>query len=379
MEQDRPKPDPTISALAMGGPVNQCARKSDSQSILVVNYQPAQSVSVAERLRLLEEFPPTQVRLQKIDATGTATNLRRFVRSVPACDIVHCNIAEPEAWTILALSHVLIARFFGKAVIADLGFSFDEDSFERPPVLLRMILGLCTLTVVTSERAAAVLSRLGVNTVQIPEALASSEFTDRELNSVQPNMLTTYPHGDQVAAECVIKAFIQVKAKYPRAEMTILTDARNRDACLKLISGRERSCIAVASAGDLSEAASCYAEADVFVNSSVVGGLRPMLKAMAAGLPVVAVSGYYRDELIVDHRNGLAYRENSPGELADRIIELVETPELIHELTDHARLSVADHSWSRISLRWLACYRELRRRPSTAVIAGAGRHSHQAT
>ncbi len=391
MTQNRPKTDKQMSAFAMGGPVDQRTPKDDSPTILLVNCQPPRSTSVAERFSLLEGLLADQAKRQEIDippeTTGahrhrggpTVGNLSRFVRSVPACDIVHCNIAEPEAWTMLALSHVLIARFFGKAVVADLGFSFDEEHFEHPPVVLRIILGLCTVAVVTSEHATTVLTRRGINAIQIQEALASTEFTDRKVNSVQPQILTVFPHANQIAAECVVKAFRMVKAKYPRTEMTILVDGRDRDACRELISERDRLGIAVVSAGNAGETASCYAEADMFVNSSVVGGLRPMLKGMASGLPVVSAAGYFRDELIVDHRNGLAYRENDPGELADRIIELIEAPDLINGLTDHARLTVAEHAWSKISRRWLACYRKLRRARHVASITRTSHQSHQPT
>lgn len=375
----------------MGGPLYQGAQKDDRPAILLVNCQSPRSASVAERLRLLTGFLTKQCRLQRIDTLLDAASVRRrhgvaiasqlksFVRKAPSCEIVHCNLAEPEAWTVAALGQVLLARFFGKAVVADLGSSINEESFEHPPLVLRMILVLCTMAVVTSEHAAAIVARRGVNVEQIPEALAASEFVDRKVQSVQPQILAVYPHGDRVAGECLAKAFKLVKTKYPRTEMTILADERDRNICRQLISERDRSSITVASAGNFREAVSCYAEADMLINSSVARGLRPMLKGMASGLPVVAATGYFRDELIVDRKNGLAYRENDPGDLADRIIELIETPELISQLTGQARLTVAVHAWSIVSRRWLACYRKLQQSPRAAEVARAGHHSHLPT
>lgn len=364
---------------------------SDAPAVLLVDCKAPRSSSVAERLRLLERLLVSQEYLQSIDTqpanTGAdkrrkgdaAGNLRRFVRKVPTCDIVHCNLAEPEAWTMSAVGQVLIARFFGKAVIADLGFSINEESFEHPPLALRMILSLCTVAVVTTELAAALLARRGVKATQIPEALASTEFTDRKVTSVQPQILTVYSRADRVANEGVVRAFKLVKAKYPRAEMTILADDSDHSACQQLISERDRSSITVASAANANETASCYAEADMFVNTSVAGGLRPMLKAMASGLPVLSAAGFYRDELLVDRRNGLAYREHDPGDLADRVIELIESPELIQEFTNQARSSVAERAWSKIGRRWLAFYRRLQQSPHTAGAARAGHTSHQPT
>jgi glycosyltransferase involved in cell wall biosynthesis len=348
-----------------------------------------QASSETKRLGLLESLLTKQYRLQKIDTSFEvddkhllpviANNLRHFARAVPVCDIVHCNLSKPEEWTMLALSHVLIARFFGKTVVTDLGFSFDEESFDHPPLALRMILGLSTITVVTSEHAATLLARRGINAVQIPEALTSTEFTDRKVTSVQPQILTVYQHYDHGAAECVVKAFRFVKAKYPRAEMKILVDNQDLNACRQLTGESEHSSITVAAADNTTETASCYAEADMFVNSSVVGGLRPIKRAMASGLPVVSAAGFYRDELIIDRRNGLAFRENNQGDLADRIIELIETPEMIPKLTDQARLSVADHTWSKISQLWLACYRKFRLSQHRSNVARASHPSHQPT
>ncbi|MDH3891303.1 MAG: glycosyltransferase family 4 protein [candidate division Zixibacteria bacterium] len=389
MKRNNTKPNLLLSSLALGGPVDHGTKSDDSPQVLLVTNKRPRSAVRAVRFSLLEGLLDDQNRLHKIDHSADssarhrrgagALDLRRFVRTVPSCEIVHCNLAEPEAWTMLAVGQTLVARFFGKAVVADLGFSIDEESFEHPPLALRLILGLCTVAVVTSEHAATILARRGVHVEQIPEALAPSEFTDRKVNSVQPQVLTVYSQADRSATECVVRAFNSVKAKYPRAEMTVLADDSDGDAARQLTGDGARSSITVAAALTAEQTSSYYAEADMFVNSSVVGGLRPMKKAMASGLPVVSAAGFYRDELIVDRRNGLTYRENDPGALADRIIELVETPRLIGELTENARLSVADHTWSRIGRRWSSCYRRLRTTRRTATAAAAGHHSHQQT
>ena len=48
-----------------------------------------------------------------------------------------------------------------------------------------------------------------------------------------------------------------------------------------------------------------------------------------------------------------------PGALADRVIEMIETPELVSELSSRGRATADVHRWSKVSRRWLGCYHGL--------------------
>ena len=77
---------------------------------------------------------------------------------------------------------------------------------------------------------------------------------------------------------------------------------------------------------------------------------------MAAGLPVLAAADSGQTGFIDDRCNGLIFRWNDPGALADRVIEMIETPELVSELSAMGRATADAHRWSKVSRRWMDCY-----------------------
>jgi len=306
---------------------------------------------------------------------GAIRSLRRLARMLPICDIVHYRLAASESWSWLVLFQALVIRFFGKPLLVDLRDCLDGFDIENPPPLLRMILAQSSLVVVASTFAAGRLARRGLHTRAIPEALADHDFSDRQINKVQPRLLTMLPPRDEAAAARLIKAFRRIKDKYPRAEMAIVGDEQDREGCLGLFNGWTVGLVTFVSALDAGAVRRCYADADLYVSLDPEAGRRSLLKAMAAGLPVVAAAEGGLPGPVIDRYNGLTYRWNDPGELADNVVDLIEDPPLVAGLVAHARSTAAAHRWSDQSNQWLECYRRLRRSTPVALTASQPRRS----
>lgn len=85
-----------------------------------------------------------------------------------------------------------------------------------------------------------------------------------------------------------------------------------------------------------------YRALDIFVHPSLWEGLAlALLKAMGAGLPVVATRVSGSREAIVDGVNGCLVESGNPHALARAILELHRHPEARQRLGDAARLTVA--------------------------------------
>jgi glycosyltransferase involved in cell wall biosynthesis len=137
-----------------------------------------------------------------------------------------------------------------------------------------------------------------------------------------------------------LKAFAMIKTKYPRAELTIMGDGPQREA-LERLAADERI-FGVTFTGEVSheEVAGRMAEADVFLNASTMDGLPlSLLEAMASGLIAVTTDAGDIPAVVCDRYNGLIARSNSAAALADRMIELVEDPELATRLSAEAARS----------------------------------------
>jgi glycosyltransferase involved in cell wall biosynthesis len=83
-----------------------------------------------------------------------------------------------------------------------------------------------------------------------------------------------------------------------------------------------------------------FQQADVFVfppysRSEAFGMV--LLEAMQTGLPIVATRGGARDEIVTDGVNGLLVNEQDPGDLAEKLIRLIDDSAL------RQRMSAANH------------------------------------
>ncbi|WGV27379.1 glycosyltransferase [Halotia branconii] len=90
-----------------------------------------------------------------------------------------------------------------------------------------------------------------------------------------------------------------------------------------------------------------FARADVFVNPSVTENFcTTNNEALASGTPVVAVIAPSTSEQVFPGRNGFLAKPNNPTDFAQKVIEILENPDLKADLTRHARPSILEFDWS---------------------------------
>ena len=90
-----------------------------------------------------------------------------------------------------------------------------------------------------------------------------------------------------------------------------------------------------------------FARADVFVNPSITENFcTTNNEALASGTPLVAVIAPSTSEQVFPGRNGFLAQPNNPTDFAQRVIEILENPDLKAEMTRQARPSILDFDWS---------------------------------
>ncbi|MFQ4144602.1 glycosyltransferase [Chlorogloeopsis sp. ULAP02] len=90
-----------------------------------------------------------------------------------------------------------------------------------------------------------------------------------------------------------------------------------------------------------------YSRADVFVNPSITENFcTSNNEALASGTPVVAVKAPSTSEQISSSSNGFLAEPNNPSDFADKVIRILENPELKEEMSMHARFSILEYDWS---------------------------------
>ncbi len=295
-------------------------------------------------------------------AAGNLNFMRNLGRTIPQYDIVRLHFLSGIRSFGYVLPVIVLGRFLGKRVVLRYDHNQAEAELESSGWWMLPLFKLCDRIVVSSKYVADRLGCYGVRAEVIPTAVDARLFIPREICFVQPRIIVSRSIEKRNNIACAIEAFGLVKQKYPRAEMVIAGDGSQRGELERLVAADRLNGVTFTGRLDQHQRASCFAKADVYVNTSTIDGLpASLLEALAVGLPVITTDAGGIAAIITDRENGLIVRHNDPSMLADRIIELVESPELVTKLSEQAKASVNDYSWSQVDAKWGDLYWELYR------------------
>ncbi|MEH2195079.1 MAG: glycosyltransferase [Nostoc sp.] len=90
-----------------------------------------------------------------------------------------------------------------------------------------------------------------------------------------------------------------------------------------------------------------FARADIFVNPSVTENFcTTNNEALASGTPLVAVVAPSTSEQVSPGQNGFLAQPNNPTDFAQKVIAILENPDLKADMTRQARPSILEFDWS---------------------------------
>lgn len=285
---------------------------------------------------------------------GSVKKLMRIIRQY---DIVHFVFLSHMSFIRQMAPALLLTRFFGKKIMLSYCRNQAEDDLERSGRWLCPFLRLCDTILVSSTYLADLFSRYKVMVDIIPDCVDTGLFKPRDIVAVQPKLIVVRSLEKRNNLACAIKGFKLVKQKYPRAEMLIVGDGSQRQELEKLVVKEKISGVMFTGRVSRREFAHYLTEADVYVNTSTIDGLpTSLLEALTVGLPVVSTGVGGIPDVVQKRVNGLIIRPNDPAGLADRINELVESPELVRKLSELAKSSVKDYTWPKVQQKWVDVY-----------------------
>jgi glycosyltransferase involved in cell wall biosynthesis len=100
-----------------------------------------------------------------------------------------------------------------------------------------------------------------------------------------------------------------------------------------------------------------YAQADIFVNSSVIDNQpNSVLEAFAAGVPVVSTGTGEIATMVRDGETGLIVPPDDPAAMAKAVTALLESPDSALDMARRARADVEQYGWPQVRRRWLRAY-----------------------
>jgi glycosyltransferase involved in cell wall biosynthesis len=215
---------------------------------------------------------------------------------------------------------------------------------NRHPSWVDRVLGRFDALVAPSNYLAGWASDLGFPTEVIPNPLDIDEYDYRARDSVGPSLFWMRAYHDIYRPSTALDVLDRVRAKLPGARLTMAgPDKGQRSAVEDEV--RQRG---LEDAVDLlgfvgpAEKRRLFADHDVFLNTPAVDN-RPVciVEAAASGLAVVSTDAGGITSLVEHDVSALLAPVDDAAALADAVVSLVESPDLVTRLTAAAR-SIAD-------------------------------------
>lgn len=211
------------------------------------------------------------------------------------------------------------------------------------------------------------------NTIVIPNGIICEDFSfdENQRKSARKELFPEWDYSAKIilcvgrlssekGQETLIDAFITLleENKIPNLKLVLVGDGSERTEL-------EKKALRCPGAGNIvfcghqNDARKFYAIADVYVQPSFYEGFGlALIEAMASGLPCVVSKIGGMSEIIKEYENALSFKCGDVEQLRERILTLINTPELAAKLSENAKLSVKKFDLRAILNRYYELYRE---------------------
>jgi glycosyltransferase involved in cell wall biosynthesis len=281
--------------------------------------------------------------------------LRSLYRMVVSHDLVYLQATPPLELAYSILPALLMAKFFGKQIVISFAGGNVEDLNGKISRFLTPMLRLADKIIVPTEWSARVLARHHLPVEVIPTLVESGADTVRLIQEVQPRILSFLLAGPESNLTTILRAVRLAKQKYPRLELTLVGSSEKLRSAEPVAS--QEGLVQLIDASNLDLVRRCWKECDLLVNNSSDDDLpTPVLRALTLGIPVVSCDAGGMTAVIQHGQSGLIFPANDPVALAGRIIDLIEQPHLVTQLSRSGPTEAYRFEWPSVRGRWISLF-----------------------
>lgn len=292
-----------------------------------------------------------------------ARYFRALTRRLITVDVLHLVYYSGVSFAREIVPSVLLAKFFGKKVVLDYrrAIIFGPRPGER--FLTERIWRLCDRVMVLSPFQRQLVSSFGGRAEYIKPGVAIEKVAARVIKEIQPRIVVSADLEKEYDVATAVRAFRLVKQKYPRTEMTVI-GIGSEEARLKEMAARENlTGITFAGELDSQRRLKLLQQSELYLNCASVDHFPvAVVEAFACGLVVLTtpMSGGSGD-IFRSRENIILLPYNDHVGTAERIIELVENPELTEKLSRRSREMALSYTTGTRRKEWTRFYRSLSR------------------
>lgn len=306
--------------------------------------------------RAMSDFKPDLIHIQSPGLLGQYGVLASRMYSVPLIGTYHTLVSEQDTYISLyrLLKLDMLLGYFqrNKKIKKNL------DKIERKKdktLKKKIILNLCNRLYETGELIISpshlIKKELENNGVTTPiEVISNGMDLTRFTGNVKsvkspPRFLHVGRISFEKNCEVVLKAFALIGEKIPGATLDIVGDGPAVTS-LKIVSNQLGIADRVTFHGFVAHGTlhNLYPEYDIFLTASTMEtqGL-VVLEAMACGLACVGVNSFALPELIHHERNGFIVEPFDHIEMAKRVMEMIENPDLYEKFSEQSLAIASEH------------------------------------
>ena len=302
-------------------------------------------------------------RLQRIAIVRTIVTSLRYVMSLLAnawrYDTLHVFSASYWSFLLAPVPAMVVGRLFGRRVLLNYHSGEADDHLTRWGWHAKPLLRLADAIVVPTDYLVEVFAKHGLQAMAIPNHLAVAPGIVARSGPVVPRFFSNRNFESHYNVSAIIEAFAGLLTAWPEAELVIAGGGSQRGAleqrCREL--GVQQRCRFTGPVAP-ERMAALYADADVYVNASLIDNMPlSILEAYAARLPVVTsdaggIPWIARDQetaLLVPAGDVSALREAMRVAVTDRAAAL-------HRAEQAHRFVRDTFSWEAVRARWLGVY-----------------------
>ncbi len=300
--------------------------------------------------------------LQRIPIVRTLVTSLAYVasllRHVPHCDTLHLFSASYWSFLLAPTPALLIGRLLGKRVLLNYHSGEADDHLSKWGWHAKPLLRLADAIVVPTDYLVEVFHRHGLSATPIANHIDVASMTVRKRTSMLPRFFSNRNFESHYNVAAVIDAFAIVQAQLPDAELVITGGGSLRSALEAQVEMRGVEHVCFTGPVPPSEMAALYAQADVYVNGSLIDNMPlSLLEAYAAGVPVVTSDAGGIPWIAVDGETARVVAAGSADALADAMLDVVMSPEAAWLRAARAREFVASrYAWEAVSALWVHVY-----------------------
>jgi glycosyltransferase involved in cell wall biosynthesis len=280
-------------------------------------------------------------------------------RGLKDVDIAHIFSASYWSFLLAPAPASFFAKMRGAKTLINYHSGEARDHLQRFRSA-KFVLSRVDKIVVPSGYLVDVFREFGLPASAVPNIVDLAQFRYRERTSLRPRLVCTRGFSAYYSVDIVVRAFAEVKNKYPEAQLDLVGGGPLEGDVRKLVADLNLSGVNFAGVASRQEIGKYYDQADIFINASWLDNMPlSIIEAFAAGTPVVTTSPECMPYLVEHERTGLLSPVGDADALAANVIRLLRDPALAARLAQNAYKESQNYTWEAVREQWVNTYRAL--------------------